>query len=247
MFNIATHLCQKLHKTSKYKIIYSKILINNATRRYINNLFSKESKRKILAKFLPLLGYLLVRAIVATCKKKFTINFEIPKTPIIFAFWHDELLLQPLLYQKFREKPNASVMISEHFDGEIIAKLVKYFGLDSIRGSARKGGARVLLQAIKQVREGQDVAITPDGPKGPRHSVAEGIVLLAQKTGLPIVCYNYDASKKWRLKSWDRFIIPKPFCTLSFIASEPIYLNDMSMEDAKQKVYDTLIKNASSE
>ncbi|MEY4503926.1 MAG: hypothetical protein RL154_218 [Pseudomonadota bacterium] len=210
-------------------------------------LFSKESRRKVAAKIVPFIGYLLVRLVVATCKKKFTINFEVPKTPIIFAFWHDELLLQPLLYQKFRETPNASVMISEHFDGEIIAKLVKYFGLDSIRGSARKGGARVLLQAIKQTGKGQDIAITPDGPKGPRHSVAEGIVLLAQKTGLPVVCYNYDASKKWRLKSWDRFIIPKPFCELNFIAAEPFYLTGLTMEEAKLKVAQELLQNAAKE
>jgi lysophospholipid acyltransferase (LPLAT)-like uncharacterized protein len=207
-------------------------------------LLSKERKRKIMSAVVPIIGYILIKLVVLTCKKKYKIDFEIPTTPIIFAFWHDELLLQPLLYKKIRQKPNASVMISEHFDGEIIARIIGFFGLDSIRGSASKNGARVLLQAIKQTQKGQDVAITPDGPKGPRHSVADGIVLIAQKTKLPVICFNYDASKKWRLKSWDRFIVPKPFCDLTFIASAPIYLGGLSLEDAKAKVYESLMTNA---
>ena len=122
-------------------------------------------------------------------------------------------------------------------DGEFVARATEIIGRNVIRGSSakrkgdvidNKGALAAVRDMINVAKSGNIAIITPDGPKGPRHSVAEGIVLLAQKTGLPVVCYNYDASKKWRLRSWDRFIIPKPFCTLSFIASKPIYRPECS-------------------
>ena len=151
--------------------------------------------------------------------------------------------MQPFLYKKLRDK-KIYAMISVHSDGEAISKLIKFFKLNSIRGSSRKGGAKVLLLAIKKLREGFDIALTPDGPKGPRHSVADGIVAMAKKSNVKIVTFNYRADRYWQLGSWDRFIIPKPFSTIEFFASEPFSINHLSDEEAKIYIRERLLENA---
>ncbi len=135
-------------------------------------------------------------------------------------------------------------MISEHFDGEIIAKIISFFGFSSIRGSSSKGGARVLIEAIKTAKSGEDIAITPDGPRGPRHSVADGIVALSQKTGAKIVVFNYQASKFWQLKSWDRFVIPKPFSKISFFADKVLDISGLETKKAKELIREQMLKDA---
>ncbi|MDH5465603.1 MAG: hypothetical protein OEW60_08205, partial [Thiovulaceae bacterium] len=93
-------------------------------------------------------------------------------------------------------------------------------------------------------KEGGNIVITPDGPRGPRHSVADGVVTLSQKLDLPIIAQSVVPSKYWRLKSWDQFIIPKPFGTLTYIASDPFKVTDMSMEEAKKMVQGRLLEHA---
>jgi len=192
-------------------------------------------KRRLLALLLPPLGALLIRLIYLSCRKEFHTS-SMPEEPCIVAFWHGELLMMPYLYKRLRGSHPIAVMISEHFDGELIARTIASFGFESIRGSSKRGGAKVLIQALKKMQKGYDIAITPDGPRGPRHSVAPGIVLLAQKSGAKIVPFSYEASSYWQLKSWDGFVIPKPFCTLRFYAGAPFGLEGMEMEEAKDYV-----------
>lgn len=193
-------------------------------------------KRKILSYVLPPLGALLIRLIYLTCKKRFSIPKNLPQEPFVVAFWHGELLMQPYLYRKIRGSHKIAVMISEHFDGEIIARTIKSFRIESIRGSTKKGAAKVLLGAIKKMREGYDIAITPDGPRGPRHSVADGIVAISKKMDAYIVPFRYKASRYWQLNSWDKFIIPKPFSTIYFYAGKPFKVKDLDLESAKDFV-----------
>lgn len=207
-------------------------------------LLSKEKKRALISTLLPPFANILIRALYATCKKEFFLAPSYPSESYIVAFWHGELLMQPFLYKRIRKGGKISVMISEHFDGEIIAKIISHFGFKSVRGSSSRGGARVLIEAIKKLKEGEDVAITPDGPRGPRHSVAEGIVALAQKTNAKIVVFNCKPSGYWSLKSWDKFVIPKPFSTLSFYADKIIDLNGVSAEEAKGLVEKGMLQNA---
>lgn len=207
-------------------------------------LLSKEKKRALISTLLPPFANILIRALYATCKKEFFLAPSYPSESYIVAFWHGELLMQPFLYKRIRKGGKISVMISEHFDGEIIAKIISHFGFKSVRGSSSRGGARVLIEAIKKLKEGEDVAITPDGPSGPRHSVAEGIVALAQKTNAKIVVFNCKPSGYWSLKSWDKFVIPKPFSTLSFYADKIIDLNGVSAEEAKGLVEKGMLQNA---
>jgi lysophospholipid acyltransferase (LPLAT)-like uncharacterized protein len=127
---------------------------------------------------------------------------------VVFAIWHGDML--PLLYQH-RDRGTA-VLISEHHDGELIARIAERFGFRTIRGSTSRGAVRALVNLVNTLRAGRDVAITPDGPRGPPHSFAPGAVIAAQRAEVPIIAVCASASRAWRLRrSWDRFLIPKPF------------------------------------
>ncbi len=198
--------------------------------------------KKLLLFLLPPLGSLFLRILYFSCRKKFILPKSLPQEPFIVAFWHGELLMQPFLYKKVRKEHKIAVMISEHFDGEIIARVIKSFNFDTVRGSPKKGGAKALIRALRLVKEGYDIAITPDGPRGPRFSVAPGIVMLSQKANIYIVPFRYKASSYWELNSWDRFIVPKPFSKLTFYIGKPFKLNGMSEEEAKAFIKDQMVQ-----
>ena len=205
-------------------------------------LLSKEAKRKLISLLLPPIGYIFIRLIYLSCKKEYFLPKEkLLNKPYIIAFWHGKLLMQPFIYNRLRSKPKVATMISEHFDGEIIAKIIKYFHFDSIRGSSKKGAIKVLKESFSKVNEGYDIAITPDGPRGPRYSVADGIVSIAQKKKMSIIACNFYASSFWRLKSWDGFMIPKPFSTIYLFAEEPFLLDGLDKESAKDKIKEALM------
>ncbi|MGH7710724.1 MAG: lysophospholipid acyltransferase family protein, partial [Gemmatimonadaceae bacterium] len=119
--------------------------------------------------------------------------------PVIFAFWHATML--PLLWQHRHE--GVAVLISAHSDGEIIARICEALGYRTIRGSTSRGGARALVELTRALEDGVAVAITPDGPRGPVHSVAPGIVYASQRTQVPIIPIGVRASRAWRLATWD--------------------------------------------
>ena len=200
--------------------------------------------RAISLVVVPFLGMLLMRFIYLTNKKVFHLPQNIPSEPVVFAFWHGDLLLQPYLYYQFRKIPKAKVLISDHFDGALISKTMEYFKLGTIAGSTNRNAAKVLIQAIKTLKEGYDIGITPDGPKGPRYSVGDGIVVMAQKTGAKVIVYNCKPSHYWQLGSWDKFVIPKPFGILDFYASEPIDVSEMEIEEAKLFIQERLMQYA---
>ncbi len=143
--------------------------------------------------------------------------------------------MQPYLFKKFKPQDKFKAMISHHSDGEGIARMVNHLGVESIRGSSSKGGVKALIGAIKELRE-NNVAITPDGPRGPIYSVADGIIALGQKTNSEIYYFSYTATKYWQLKSWDKFIIPKPFGTIEFYVSEPFNINGLEKESARNLI-----------
>jgi lysophospholipid acyltransferase (LPLAT)-like uncharacterized protein len=204
-------------------------------------------KKKIF-KFLeinvaPFILQLLVRFISLTNKK-------IYHTPITFnnnenfiaSMWHGDLLMQPYNYKNFKSHGTVKGMISEHRDGEAIRKTVEYLGIGSLSGSSTRGGVKALIGAIKSLKNGTDIAITPDGPKGPIYSVADGVVMISQKTNTKILPFSCIPSKYWKINSWDKFIIPKPFGQIDFYIGEPIDVLNMEIEDAK-----TLIQNRMNE
>lgn len=204
----------------------------------------KRLLRTLALWLIPSLGALLIRFIYLTSRKRFHLPQNIPAEPVIFAFWHGDLLLQPYLYYQFRKTPKANVLISDHFDGQIIARTMKFFKLGTIHGSTTRGGAKVLIQGLKSLSEGYDIGITPDGPKGPRHVMSDGVIVMAQKRHAKVIVFQCVPSSYWQLSSWDRFTIPKPFGTLDFYASEPIDLEGMELEAAKSLVRERLMEHA---
>ena len=128
------------------------------------------------------------------------------------------------VYRYIRPRHAASALISQHKDGEIVAKVLSYLSIKSLRGSTRRGARKVLLEAFRAIEAGDDVQISPDGPKGPRYHINDGAVALAQKGRLPIMIIGYRADRYWQLKSWDKFVIPKPFAKIDF------YIQSLSVE-----------------
>lgn len=205
-------------------------------------------KRKIFkylqTQIMPYLLQLMVRLIYLTNKKVYHYPKNISEDEnIIVAMWHGDLLMQPLNYKHFRKNGTVKVIVSEHRDGETIRKVVDYLGVGALSGSSTRGGAKALIGAIKALKNGIDVAITPDGPKGPIYSVADGIVAISQKTKAKILPFSSVASKYWQLNSWDKFIIPKPFGTIDFYIGEPFDIENMEIEDAKKMIHNKLMEN----
>jgi lysophospholipid acyltransferase (LPLAT)-like uncharacterized protein len=153
--------------------------------------FSRDRKRKLLLAIAPPLAYGVIRLLYATCSKRFHLPSTRCESPCLVAFWHGEILMNPFLYKKFMSDIPTALMISEHFDGEFIARTASFFGFDFIRGSSTRGAIKALKKSFRTIDRGITVAITPDGPRGPRHSVSDGIVALAQKKNIPIVVYRY--------------------------------------------------------
>lgn len=205
----------------------------------------KKLSRSLALFLVPFLGSLFIRFLYLTNKKYFHAPETITDEPVIFACWHGELLMLPYLYKHYRKNPHAKVLISPHFDGELISRTIKYFGLGTLAGSSDKNPARVLIQAIKTIKEGYDIGITPDGPKGPRHEVADGIIVMAQKTKAKIVLVEIKPTKFWQLNSWDKFVIPKPFGILNYYATSEIDVTAMKLEDARILLKEGLLKHES--
>ncbi|MCJ7765435.1 MAG: lysophospholipid acyltransferase family protein [Thiovulaceae bacterium] len=201
----------------------------------------KRLLRSLALLLFPPIGILIIRLFYFSSKKVFHLPANVPPEPFIMASWHGDLLFQPYLYFKLRKKPNVSIVISEHFDGQIIARIVSYMKLHTIHGSTTRSGAKVLIAAMRVLKNGGDIGITPDGPKGPRHEVADGIVVMAQKTNTKIVIFSCVPKSYWQFKSWDRFTIPKPFTRLDFYASEPLDVAGMSMQEAKALIKTALL------
>src|SRR5437867_13078121 len=146
---------------------------------------------------LPPLGYALIRVLGWTLRLR-TLHAERVRAfwesgrGVIIAFWHGRQIMMPLCYGGSR----LSILISEHRDGELSHRIVRWFGFDTIRGSTTRGGARALRQMARLGRAGSDLAVTPDGPRGPRCIAQLGTVELAKLTGLPIMPVTFAASKK---------------------------------------------------
>ena len=205
----------------------------------------KQLLRHIAVWVFPPIIYILMWFIYLTCKKYWHFKGKFPKSSVVVAFWHGELLMAPFVYRKFETKRKISVIISDHFDGEIIARVITLFGMKSIRGSTRKGAAKALIAALNSIKNrGENIGITPDGPKGPRHSISDGVIAIAQKSNAPIIIINCRPSNFWQASSWDRFTIPKPFSRIDFYASEPIYVDSMSKEEAKSYIKDRMLEYA---
>ena len=191
--------------------------------------------KKLQKTIAPYILYLIVKFIYATNKKVYH-HPKDDKEPFILCMWHGDLLSQIFNYGHFRKGWIIKALISENRDGEMIAKIAKLFNCGSIRGSSSKGAAKVLINTLKELKIGNDIAITPDGPRGPRYSIADGIVAISQKSGKNIRCFNAIPSRYWQFKSWDKFVLPKPFGKIDFYISEPFSVQNLSLDEAKELI-----------
>ncbi len=157
----------------------------------------KQIQNWVKFSLLPPLGALVIRGIKASMRLEQRGYEPVDalyreKRSIILAFWHAQQLMIPFGYRG----PGSHVLISQHGDGEIIARIIARFGHEAVRGSSTRGGAGALRSLIKLGRSGKDVVVTPDGPKGPRQVAKLGVIQLAKATGLPIVPLGFACSKK---------------------------------------------------
>ncbi|WP_298978469.1 lysophospholipid acyltransferase family protein [uncultured Campylobacter sp.] len=205
-------------------------------------------KKRLFFRVAEYLIFILIWCIFLTCRVKFTPT-KLPGKPCVVVFWHGRLAMMSFAYRRwwlrdFGGKRRAKVIISDHKDGEIITRVISHFGIGAIRGSSFKGGARALMGAIKEIKSGTDVIITPDGPRGPLHSVADGAVILAQRLNLDIYALNYEASSFWKFRSWDEMVLPKPFSRINYSLSAPLNLTGLSLDAGKEAIRQLLFASA---
>jgi len=142
------------------------------------------------------------------------------RAPVIYAVWHGQILLLPLLYGRRA----VCVLASRSRDGELVTRYVGRFGIETVRGSSSRGGAAALRHLARWLEQGREVVVVPDGPRGPAEVVKPGIVGLARLSGAAIVPVAVGASSEWRLGSWDGFRIPRPFARCVARFGEPIHV-----------------------
>ncbi|MFL6584232.1 MAG: lysophospholipid acyltransferase family protein [Chthoniobacterales bacterium] len=156
-----------------------------------------------------------------------TLRFEIddragivgvpPSGRFIATVWHNRLFLFPYVVRRFLPETQGAALVSASRDGAILAEVLKRFHFGAVRGSSSRRGATALLELAEVIARGGEAAITPDGPRGPAYELGPGIIVLAQKSGADVLPMNVEFSSYWRLKTWDRFIIPKPFSKVRVI------------------------------
>ena len=194
-------------------------------------------KNKFVLKIAEYIITALLRLIFFTCKKTF--KGAPPSEPFILLFWHDRLAFMPFLRQDFIQKTckkDFYVVISQHGDGELITRIISHFGIKAVRGSSKKGAVSAMISALKVLKNGDNLVITPDGPRGPRHSISDGCVSIPQKTGAKLVAVSYSSSSSWYFKSWDKMELPKPFSKVEFMIGEAFSVDGLDPHAAKEKI-----------
>lgn len=153
--------------------------------------------------------------------------------PMVFALWHNRLFMVPLAWRKLTKgRRQVNVLTSASHDGSALAHAMRVFGIGAVRGSTSRRAVAALVGLRRTLQEGVDVCITPDGPRGPKYQLQAGAVKLAQSAGVPFIPIHVEPSACWRLKSWDRFIIPVPFSHVRVIFDEALAVGPGLSDDA---------------
>jgi hypothetical protein len=177
------------------------------------------------ARWLIALGFRLLQIWARTLRYEIDDRSNLINTPVaenyIGSLWHNRLLLISYILKRFAPHRPGAGLISASRDGDLVADLTQRFGFDVVRGSSSRLGASGMLELTNVLASGRDVLITPDGPRGPAYELGPGIVFLAQKSGAAVVPVNMEYSSCWRVKSWDRFVLPHPFAKVRVIFGPP--------------------------
>jgi lysophospholipid acyltransferase (LPLAT)-like uncharacterized protein len=141
--------------------------------------------------------------------------------PYILCLWHNRVLFFPYIIRRFTPARKPTPLVSASKDGALLADMIHRFGFPTVAGSSSRRGISALLRLAEVIAAGRDVAITPDGPRGPVYELSPGVIFLAQRTGAPVLPIHVEFSRCWRMRSWDRFILPMPFSTARVTFAEP--------------------------
>jgi hypothetical protein len=187
------------------------------------------------ARWLIAFGYRLLQIWARTLRFELEDRANVIGTPAneryIGALWHNRLLLLPFVIKRYLPQRRGAALISPSRDGALLADLVERFGFEVVRGSSSRKGAAAIRQLADVIASGRDAVITPDGPRGPAYQLDQGIVFLAQLSGAAVVPINMEYSSYWRVKSWDRFILPKPFSRVRVLFGAPHRVAAISTEE----------------
>lgn len=162
----------------------------------------------------------------------------------IFTMWHGRMLL-PIPHFRARAR-HYTILVSRSGDGDLSELFLKSCGFPIIRGSSSRGGASALRSMLKVLRAGDTVVLTPDGPRGPRHQINEGVAWLARATGRPALPAGFACSSYWQLGSWDRFNIPRPFARIAISYGEPVPVprdvDEQQLAEASETIRSRLVE-----
>ncbi len=184
--------------------------------------------------------YCIARLVLATLRIVFENGERLqPSQGTIFVTWHGRTLI-PALTMRNR---GWCALISLSRDGEIQNNFFQRLGFQTARGSTGRGGIRGALTMARRVKEGGVLVMTPDGPRGPTHKVQLGVILMAEKSGAPIIPVGISANRRWLMKSWDSYMLPQPFAQVYFLVGEPIAIPPSLNEESRQH-YAGLVETA---
>ncbi len=196
---------------------------------------------QVARSFIPALAVFLVRALALTLRWRVVdrCGFSTRSQPVVGVFWHNRLLVVPVFYNRFSGGRKGYCLTSPSKDGAIVAGVMDRFNIGSVRGSSSRRGATAMREMAAVLEAGNDMAITPDGPKGPRYFFHPGALKLAQLSGKALVLVHVDYSRYWELKSWDGFRIPKPFARVDVVFGEmhqiPADLSEEAFEAQRKR------------
>ncbi len=193
----------------------------------------------------------LIRAIAATLKVEFVDRAGVlhsrPRGPLIWVFWHNRMFLAPWMHHHVSPHIHGCILSSPSGDGQVIADICAEFGFEAARGSSSRKGISALVALAGKVKDGLDIGITPDGPRGPCYELGPGVIKLAQLTGVPVLPLHFRFERSLKFPTWDRFEIPLPFSRVRVILDRlipvPRRMTDEDFEQARAALEQTLRDN----
>jgi lysophospholipid acyltransferase (LPLAT)-like uncharacterized protein len=188
--------------------------------------------------------FVMIRAVSVTLRYRWRDSSGHLDGPVpgaaIYCAWHNRLVLSMVAYYGYvkKHKPTRGIaaMVSASKDGGFLTAILECFNVQPVRGSSSRRGPQALLELTTWAERGYDLAITPDGPRGPRYEVQDGVMSLAQVTGLPIIPFSYHLDWKLQVKSWDRFQIPLPFSRCEMVIDKAVHVSRDASDEEREAI-----------
>ncbi|MBU3664952.1 MAG: DUF374 domain-containing protein [Chthoniobacterales bacterium] len=198
---------------------------------------TKPARPTAVQRFGARAGSLALRALFATLRVRLHDQAGFlsspPPHPVIYAFWHNRILAVTAAFLRVYPPGRRGVLVltSASKDGMWLGEVASRLGMGSVRGSSSRRGAGAMRELLDKVAQGHDIAITPDGPRGPKYELGPGPIYLAQRTGITIIPIHARFSRCWTMKTWDGFRIPRPFSSLDVTLAPPVSIPGQTDEN----------------